>query len=548
MNIHSNQSIRQRIGRFSLFLVLIASVLGMTATLLFALRVEHQNLDRNLMNSAQILAQSPQVADVLSGRSQNDTLTAYLDGTISRVQDIDAIVVADQNGIIRYSPNPDYIGTVYPDYSSLHVLQGEQASVDTGAGVSQVEHRALAAVNDADGNLLGFVSVGIEVHSVQRIVLSTIACFAILTFLAAGIALAFSRHLSRSITDALMGYEPDAFRKLFHQREDILESLEEGVLAIDLNTNITYMNSACLRMLNKTELSDVLGQPLKNIYPSSSLPRLLTTGKAEYSVHLHKMPGTHAVISDRMPIWEKGRIAGAVAIFRDRTEVTALAEELTGSRHLVEAMRAYTHEFINKLHTILGLIQLGRAEEAEQYILDVSQVHHQSVSRVMNQIQDTAVAALLVGKASRAAELGIQLQVDARSGLSSEEHMLPSGVLVTILGNLIENATESLDHSTRKQKEIHVTLLEDSNGLFLCVEDTGPGIVPELLPHIFQPGVSTKQEAGHGIGLVQIKSLADLYHGTIRVESEPKAGTSFFLFFPSQATQQPQDSDTGKHN
>ena len=217
---------------------------------------------------------------------------------------------------------------------------------------------------------------------------------------------------------------------------------------------------------------------------------------------------------------------GAVAVFRDRTEVTNLAEALTGSRHLVEAMRAYAHEFINKLHTILGLIQLDRVEQAEQYILDVSEVHHQSVSRVMNQIEDTAVAALLVGKASRAAELGIQLQVDPRSSLSGEEHMLPSGVMVTILGNLIENATESLNHSTRKQKEIHVSILENPDGLLLCVEDTGPGILPELLPYIFEPGVSTKGEAGHGLGLVQIKDLTDLYHGQIRVESEPKSGTS----------------------
>ena len=207
-------------------------------------------------------------------------------------------------------------------------------------------------------------------------------------------------------------------------------------------------------------------------------------------------------------------------------------------------MRAYTHEFINKLHTILGLIQLGRVEQAEQYILDVSQVHHQSVSRVMNQLQDTAVAALLVGKASRAAELGVQLQVDPRSNLSSEEHMLPSGVLVTILGNLIENATESLNRSTRKQKIIHISILENSEGLFLCVEDTGPGIVPELLPYIFEPGVSTKGD-GHGIGLAQIRDLTDLYHGQIRVESEPKAGTSFFLSFPAGPDHPPQASAQG---
>ena len=543
MKHRAKWTIRLQLQSFSLFLVLTTAFFGMIATLLFSLRMEQSNLDRNLLNSAQVLAQSPQVVDVLAGRSGNETLTAYLNSTISRVQDIDAIVVVDQNGIIRYSPDDSYVGTVYPDYRSLAIFHGETTQVDTGAGISQVEHRALASVSDQDGSLLGFVSVGIGVLSVHQTVMDTIVCFLIFAALAAGIGLLLSRHLSGSIKDSLMGYEPDAFRQLLLQREDILETLEEGILAIDQDSKITYMNAACAQMLSVRDASSVFGKPLLDVYPESHLPRLLATGQAEYNVHLRKMPGTHQVLSSRMPIWEDGRIVGAVAVFRDRTEVKNLAEALTGNRHLVEAMRAYTHEFINKLHTILGLIQLNRIEEAEQYILDVSQVHHQSVSRVMNQIQDTAVAALLVGKTSRAAELGIQLQLDSKSVLSGEEHILPSGVLIHILGNLIENATESLNRSTRKQKEIHVSILENAEGLFLCVEDTGPGILPELLPYIFEPGVSTKGE-GRGVGLSQIKDITDLYHGHIRVESEPKAGTSFFLSFSSA---QPQENPAEDH-
>ena len=530
MKKHAPPSISQRLQRFSLLLVLTTALLAMAATLIFSLRREQQNLDRNLMNSAQVLAQSPGVADVLAGRGGGGTLTHYLDGTISRVQDIDAIVVVDRQGTIRYSPDSSYVGSPYPSYETLGVLHGESTVVDTGAGISGVEHRAMASVLDVDGTVLGFVSVGIGVQNVQRTVLETVAIFAVLTFLAAGVGIALSRHLSGSIKEALMGYEPDAFLRLFHQREDILEALDEGILAIDRDANVIYMNPSGLRMVGAGPLSEVQGRPLSQIYPESRLPRLLTTGRSEYNIPIRRMPGTRDALSDRMPIWQNGEIVGAVAIFRDRTEATALAEELTGSRHLVEAMRAYTHEFLNKLHTILGLIQLGRTEQAEQYILDISQVHHQSVSRVMDQIQDTATAALLVGKTSRAAELGILLELDPKSALSSDQRFLPSGVLVTILGNLIENATECLDRSIQKQREITVSIRERPGSLLLCVEDTGPGILPELLPHIFDPGFSTKGE-GHGTGLSRVKELVDLYHGKIRVESDPKSGTSFFLSF-----------------
>ena len=173
MKFYSSKTIRQKIQSLSLFLVLTTAVLGMTTTLAFSLRMEYDNLDRNLMNSALVLAQSPDVADVLAGRSDGEVLTDYLNGTISRVQDIDAIVVADTSGTIVYSPDPSYVGTTYPDLDNLTVLHGQDSEVDTGAGISGVEHRAQAAVHDTDGTLLGFVSVGIGVRSVNRTVIDT---------------------------------------------------------------------------------------------------------------------------------------------------------------------------------------------------------------------------------------------------------------------------------------------------------------------------------------------------------------------------------------
>ena len=135
MKAHSPISIRHKLQSLSLFLVLTTSILGMATTLLFSLRMEYQNLDRNLMNSAQVLAQSPDVADFLARRADSSVLTHYLNGTISRVQDIDAIVVADHNGVIQYCPDPAFVGTVYPDADTLTVLQGEMTEVDTGPGI-----------------------------------------------------------------------------------------------------------------------------------------------------------------------------------------------------------------------------------------------------------------------------------------------------------------------------------------------------------------------------------------------------------------------------
>ena len=145
MKAHSPISIRHKLQSLSLFLVLTTSILGMATTLLFSLRMEYQNLDRNLMNSAQVLAQSPDVADFLAHRADSSVLTHYLNGTISRVQDIDAIVVADHNGVIRYCPDPAFVGTVYPDVDTLTVLRGELTEVDGPEGTGREGEPTMAA-------------------------------------------------------------------------------------------------------------------------------------------------------------------------------------------------------------------------------------------------------------------------------------------------------------------------------------------------------------------------------------------------------------------
>ncbi len=174
-----------------------------------------------------------------------------------------------------------------------------------------------------------------------------------------------------------------------------------------------------------------------------------------------------------------GALAGAVGIFRNRTEVgPAGRRPHRGVRHMVDAMRAYTHEFTNKLHVILGLLQIGEPERAQQYIMDTTRTQQEAVSRIMNQIKEPSVAALLVGKTSRANELGIRLTLDRESVLSAGTSWLSPDAWVTILGNLIENAIEGLNQTRRRTKEVSVSIREGADNLFLCVEDTGPGIPP----------------------------------------------------------------------
>lgn len=528
MSVPSRSSLRAQLLWLNVIIVSCSIALSLAGTLYLTLRSERRALDNSLLNSASILSRVPLVAEVLDGSSSREELAAFLNDTTSHVSDIDLILVADTENRIYYAPDSVFLGTHYTGTAQNAVLTGASPYTSNETGPMGSDHSAYAAVRDDSGALLGFVVVGVYVRSMAVLTFQTILRFAGIGLLSAALGSLLANQLSRRIKASLMGYEPDAFARRFHQREDILDALEEGVLAIDREETIIFLNTAAAQMLSLDE-EGVVGKSLHTVYPRSTLDRVLRTGKPEYNVSMSSLKDVR-VLSDRLPLYEDGRLTGAVGIFRNRTEVTRLADDLTGVRHMVDAMRAYTHEFMNKLHVILGLLQIGEPEKAQQYIMDTKRTQQEAVSRIMHQIGEPSVAALLVGKTSRAGELGIRLTLDRESFLPEGSPWLPPDAYVTILGNLIENAIEGLNQSPRDSKEITVSIRESEASLLLCVEDTGPGIPAEIQSHLFERGRSTKGR-GRGTGLSLVQEVVSAYHGEIRVESESGIGTSFFITF-----------------
>ena len=319
--------------------------------------------------------------------------------------------------------------------------------------------------------------------------------------------------------------------EMFKLREDILMALEEGILAIDKNKKVVFINKAAISMLHITE-KEPIGKELKEIYPASKLGELIKTGKKEFNIQMKSLKNDY-VISDRMPIYENGEIIGAFGVFRNRTEVVKLAENLTGVKHLVESMRANNHDFVNKLHVILGLIQMKKYDDAVEYIMNVSMVQKEIISAIIKQIKIPSVAALLIGKFARAAELGIHFSLDNSSLLTENDTQIPTDVYITILGNLIENAMDSLNSTKISNKNIYVSILSTQKEIKIIVSDNGAGITKTNLRKIFKEGFSTKS-ASRGTGLFVVKSLLKTYNGKITVTSEPDIKTSFTVKFKKE--------------
>lgn len=118
---------------------------------------------------------------------------------------------------------------------------------------------------------------------------------------------------------------------------------------------------------------------------------------------------------------------------------------------MIEALRANTHEFLNKPHIISGLLQIGETQKAVAFIDGVSEDVENNYQSIIRQLKNRTVVALVLGKTSHARELDIQFSLRRDSMLPPHSAYLSSRELVTIVGNLVENAFEAVKNAPLKQ-------------------------------------------------------------------------------------------------
>lgn len=531
------KNIQQKLFRTQLILIIsLALFLGVAGTLI-NIHFETQKRDQNLQNVAETIAHSPILTENRDDREkENDSvmLMEYLDSLKDTLDDIDVISVVDSDNIRLYHSNHKLIGTVYDGTLPEFEIYLKEYYAADDIGPSGTQRRAYAAVYDENGDYVGFVMAIMLMKNIQGETLQTFFIFFLITVVAILTELLISYKLSGVIKKSLLGYEPDVFSAMYQIRENILESLDEGVIAVDNNDTVQFVNKAAVTMLDNVQKGaggNIVGKPLNSICNGELLTHTLESGEKEFNVQERKL-GDADILIDRIPIKENNEIIGAVGILHNRTEYTKLMEDLTGTRYLVDSMRANNHDFTNKLHVILGLIQMKMYDKAVSYIENISMVQRSTISKIMKAINEPAVAALLIGKTARASELNVKFVLREGSFYSKADMSLPTETLVTIIGNLIDNAFEAMNDSVDydTQKELLFGIYSRQGAVLITADDTGAGILQENLEYIFENGYSTKGE-GRGTGLYQVKTLVEGLGGTITVESQAGVGTSFSVSF-----------------
>ena len=524
------KNIQQNFFRTQIILIISLAVFLGGAGILINLNFETQKRDQNLQNVAETIAHSPiliekqedletpegeQADSVVSGGEQAESamLMEYLDSLKDSLEDIDVISVVGSDNVRLYHSNHELIGTVYDGTIPEFEQDSKEYYATNDTGPSGTQRRAYAAIYDEDGNYIGFVIAIMLMQNIYQESFQTALIFILITIAAILMELLISAELMGTIRKSLLGYEPDVFTAMYKVRDNILESLDEGIIAVDSEGIVQFVNQAADTMLDNIEKglgNKIIGKPFDSL-----------------------QIGSETILVDRAPIKENETTIGEVAILHDRAEYTKLMEDLTGTRYLVDSMRANNHDFTNKLHVILGLIQMEMYEEATSYIENITIVQRATISKIMNAVNEPAVAALLIGKTARASELNVKFILREGCYYSNTDMNLPSEVLVTVIGNLIDNAFEAMNEkgdAYDAQKELLFGIYSRPGAVLITTDDTGVGISDQDLEHVFENGYSTKGE-GRGTGLYQVKTMVEGLGGTISVESQVGIGTSFSVSF-----------------
>ena len=514
-----------------ILIILLAVVLGVTG-ILINVHFETQKRDRNLQNISQTIATSPLLDDITSGEN-SEYLTEYFDSLQKSLGDIDVISIVSAENVRLYHSNHTLIGTVYD--GTIPTFEDTDFYTEDNSGPSGKQRRAYAAIYDEDGNYVGFVISVMLQESIKKETLPTVLIFALITVVAVLMEVIISAELSENIKKKLHGYEPDVFSAMYQVRDNILESLAEGVIAIDKERTVQFINSSAVKMLGCKESSaeqGIVGKPLEALCDPTVFESTLLVGEKEFGAHDARLQNTNLII-DRIPITKDGEIIGAVGILHNREEYIKLMEDLAGTRYLVDSMRANNHDFTNKLHVILGLLQMEMYEEAASYIENITIVQRETISKIMSAVKEPAVAALLIGKTARASELNVKFILQEGSVFSKSDYPIPTETLVTIIGNLIDNAFDAMNEANtdlEKPKELLFGIYSKPNALLITANDTGVGIKEENKEQVFENGYSTKGK-GRGTGLYQVKRLVENLGGEILLDSQYGTGTSVTVTF-----------------
>ena len=488
-------------------LVIAVVVLAGSALALFdASRDGDATAREQVISIATALADSPSTAAAIESGRATAVLQPVTEAVRTNTQIAFITIMApDRTRFTHTDPSQiggKYIGTIEP------ALRGETFS-EVYTGTLGPSIRAVAPVRNESGRIVGLVSAGILQQSLADRWRSQVPTIAAVSVAALAVALVGVWAIRRRLLRQTHGLRPDELRVMYEHHDAILHSVSEGLIVVDRN-GVALANDEARRLLALPP------GPVER----SDLPEFLRTYNPGARDEVH-VTDDRVLVVNRSPVEDKrmrDTQSSEVVTIRDRTELQGALGELSSLKVLTDTLRSQAHEAANKLHTIVTMVEMGRSDEAVKFATNELELSQQLVDRLSSAVGEPALVALLLGKTAQADERGIELTVTEETHLPSnvDDLALSGQEMVTVLGNLIDNAMDACD---REDPWVEVTVSQDDGTLSIQVADSGPGMDAATFETAMQRGYSTKGESDHhGLGLALVAQVVKRHNGTLSAD------------------------------
>ena len=521
-------TLASRILALQIGIVLAVVAAGAVASVFVARQQLDQSYEQRSLAVADSVAALPQVRAAVAA-DDPDGILQPLAEELRLATGATFIVITDDRGIRFSHPNPDRIGEMVST-DPEPALSGGRFS-GTQEGTLGLSVRGKVPIWGKDGSVVGMVSVGFLQNRIGSDLAAQLPTLAIYLLAALIIGALASVLLSRHVKSETFGLEPAEIARLLEQREAVLHGIREGIVAVDLDGRITLLNDEARRLLALEP--DAIGQSVASVLAPGRVRDVLL-GARDRRDQLVVTQG-RVLVANRMPVYVRGEVTGAVVSFRDRTELAEVTRELEGVRTVTDALRAQAHEFSNRLHTIVGLVEMGREREAISLSTEDAVIHQELVETLLARVGDPTLSALLLAKAVIASERGISLRIAEDTLVSRELDDVRD--VVTIVGNLIDNALDAVAAGPpADDRWVAVTVRVHDGGVDIRVRDSGPGVDPASVDRIFEEGFTTKEPGSQpmrGLGLALVQQVVRRHGGEIAIRND--GGADFSVRLPRSA-------------
>ncbi|MFJ6523917.1 ATP-binding protein [Streptomyces longwoodensis] len=525
---------------FAVQAVLIAVVVAGYALFMYVSdqRQAQDAAGRQATAVARAVADSPSVRAAIRTPHPTSELQPYA-LRVMRDTDVDFVTIMDPRGIRWTHPVPSEIGRHFLGNTG-RALRGETFT-ETYTGTLGASVRAVTPVEDDDKRIVGLVSAGIKVEAISERVRGQVT--ALVGWAAGALALGAvgTYVVNARLRRHTHGMNATELSRMHDYHQATLHAVREGLLMLDGQFRVALINDGGRELLGVA--GDVVGSSVAGLgLPAPLTGALLSSEPRVDEVHL---TADRVLVVNTSPV-SGGERRGTVATLRDVTELQSLMGELDSERGFTQALRSQAHEAANRLHTVVSLIELGRAEEAVDFATAELELAQALTDQVVAAVSEPVLAALLLGKTAQANERGVELVVSGDSRL--DDGVLPESLsardLVTILGNLIDNAVDAAQGSTRARITVTAYATEPTAGargaggeLVLKVADTGPGVDGDHTDLVFQRGFSTKPSGpgGRGLGLALVRQAVHRHAGDLSVSAAEGGGAEFVVRLPLRA-------------